>query len=251
MRSGLIQTRPDTLGQVSTEENPQEPARWDDLPGKEYAELPYVSITLNQLVAYNMAYYRKAAGLTQEELGKLLEGWTQKPWGKAAVSAAERAWDGKRPRQFDADLLLGLSQAIGVPIPAFYLPPEDDGVNHRYLIRTPHPTGGYATLTSMHDLLSHVLSDPPDDDTEANQRYRSRFVATFETHYPGLLPSDYFNDLTTEEELKARVARLRKQYDALRGLMGDLENTFGALDDRLCEIREARPPRDVERGEDG
>lgn len=218
---------------------------WDQLPGKEYDELPGVHITLNQLVAYNMAYFRKVAGLTQEELGRLLRGWTQKPWGKAAVSAAERAWDGKRPRQFDADLVLGLSQALGVPIPAFYLPPEDDGVERRYLIDAPHEGGRLHCLT-MHGLLSHVLSDPSDDESATAERYRSRFVATLEMHYPGLLPSDYFDDFTTEEQINARVIKLRKQHDTLRGLMGDLENTFEALNHRLSDIREARPPRPVE-----
>ncbi|MEU9839717.1 hypothetical protein AB0C69_10905, partial [Actinomadura sp. NPDC048032] len=83
---------------MTTPETSNDDRSWDRLPGKAYGELPAAAITLNQLVAYNMAYFRKAAGLTQEDLGKLLRGWTQKPWGKAAVSAAERAWDGKRPR---------------------------------------------------------------------------------------------------------------------------------------------------------
>ncbi|MEU9838362.1 hypothetical protein AB0C69_03975, partial [Actinomadura sp. NPDC048032] len=112
----------------------------------------------------------------------------------------------------------------------------------RYVIEAPH---GCVGLLSMHDLVSHILSDPPDDQSEVSQRYRSRFVSTLEMHYPGLLPSDYFDDLTTEEEIKARTAKLRKQYDTLRGLMGDLENTFDALTRRLMDIQEARPPREV------
>lgn len=217
---------------------------WKDLPGTQYADLPAVHVTLNQIVAWNMAYFRKVAGLTQEELGKLLQGWTQKPWSKAGVSAAERAWDGKRPRQFDADLVLGLARALDVPVTAFYLPPDDDGVHRRYLIDPPYPPVAVPdTCMNMHDLLGYVLSDPSEDDTEASRRYRERFLATMETHYPGLIPSDYFDEMTTEEQLKARVSKLRKQYDTLRGIMGDIEGTFEALHARLEEIREARPPR--------
>ena len=56
-------------------------------------------MTVNQLAAYNMAFYRKVAGLTQEELGAPLG------WSVASVSAAERSWDGKRIKKFDADEL--------------------------------------------------------------------------------------------------------------------------------------------------
>lgn len=236
---------------VTSEESDSTNLRWDDLPGTEYRELPAVRVTLNQIVAWNMAYFRKAAGLTQEELGKLLQGWTQRPWGKAGVSAAERAWDGKRPRQFDADLILGLARAMDVPIAAFYLPPDNDGVTCRYVIDPPYPPTGVPDVSiTMHDLLSYALSDPAEDDSEAHKRYRERFVSTLETHYPGLLPSDYFDEMATEEQIKARVSKLRKQYDALRGIMGDIEGTFEVLHRRLDEIREARPPRRIEGPED-
>src|SRR5260370_31560685 len=78
-------------------------------------------VTINQVVAHNVTRFRKAAGLTQEELGERLGGWT-----KAAVSEAERTWDGKRIRQFVADTLAALATALGIPLLALFLPPDQD-----------------------------------------------------------------------------------------------------------------------------
>jgi transcriptional regulator with XRE-family HTH domain len=78
-------------------------------------------VTPDQVAAWNMAYWRKRAGLTQAQLGERI-GWTN-----AAVSEAERSWDGGRTREFNARLLLAVAAALGVPLTALLLPPEDAG----------------------------------------------------------------------------------------------------------------------------
>lgn len=78
-------------------------------------------VTLDQVAAWNMAYWRKKAGLTQRELGERI-GWTH-----AAVSEAEKTWDSGDTRKFNAPLLLRLAAALGVPLTALLLPPEDVG----------------------------------------------------------------------------------------------------------------------------
>lgn len=78
-------------------------------------------VTPDQVAAWNMAYWRKKAGLTQEQLGKRI-GWTY-----TAVSEAEKTWDSGRIRKFNAPLLLSLAAALGVPLTALLLPPEDTG----------------------------------------------------------------------------------------------------------------------------
>src|SRR5438132_6910643 len=95
------------------------------------AELPVQPVTVNQVVGYNMASYRKAAGLTQEDLGKRLGGWT-----KVAVSSAERSWDGKRIRKFDTDEIVAIAAALGVPVMALLLPPSDAGTAVEYTFTT-------------------------------------------------------------------------------------------------------------------
>ena len=85
--------------------------------------------TPNQVVAFNLRRIRLESGLTQEEAveraGPFLPG---KPWSRVVWSAAERSVAGKRIRQFDADELVALAAAFGVPVAAFFLPPDPDGV---------------------------------------------------------------------------------------------------------------------------
>ena len=119
---------------------------------------------MNQLVGYNLAVYRNAAGLTQEELGKRLGGWT-----KVAVSAAERSWDGKRVRKFDADELMLLATVLGVPVTALFLPPADAGVAVRYVLDAP----------GFHDLVTLLPDFVPtgDGDSAGMREFRTRLMA--------------------------------------------------------------------------
>lgn len=229
-----------------------------DKIGVDYTELQGVHVTVNQVIAFNMAYFRKVAGLTQEELGVELLGWTSKPWTKAAVSAAERSWDGKRIRQFDADLLYGLARTFGLPITAFFLPPADDGVKVRYLIDPPHryddlppeelrrwrEKAGLSFCSIMADLYSYAMSSPSDEDHPIMEAYRSRLVAA-RAMYEGnddVLDADA--DLTTYDQLVDRAARLRRQYDQLRELAGDVETMLENTYERIRENRPAgRAPR--------
>lgn len=215
--------------------------------GTEYNELPGVHVTVNQIVAYNMARYRKAAGLTQEELADRLAGWTPKRWSKAAVSAAERSWDGKRVRQFDADLLFGLALAFGLPITAFFLPPADDGVERRYLIDATYG-GNWAGCQEMVDLLNYAMSDPvgegerEDEGTEymAMRDYQARLTAAIDFHFGAGVAELSFrsvDDLNDEQQVIYRLEKIRGQYDALRGIMGDLGKTHDHLVDRLVELK--------------
>jgi hypothetical protein len=98
----------------------------------------------------------------------------------------------------------------------------------------------------MHDLLTFVLSDPPEDDDDVSRRYRERYLSTIEMHMPGLMPENFAEDASTEAQIKARVVKLRKQYDVLRSVMGDIETAFEGLHERLDKIREKRPPREIE-----
>jgi uncharacterized protein YegP (UPF0339 family)/transcriptional regulator with XRE-family HTH domain len=128
------------------------------------AGLPVQAVTINQVVGYNMASYRKAAGLTQEDLGQRLGGWT-----KVAVSAAERSWDGKRIRKFDADEIILIAAVLGIPPAALFLPPEGDGTVVRYVLDVPGEDGEQA------DLLTYVfpIHDP---DSPAMAAYRKRLI---------------------------------------------------------------------------
>jgi transcriptional regulator with XRE-family HTH domain len=73
-------------------------------------------VTADQVVAWNLAWYRRAAGMTQRELEEEL-GW--KP-GRA--SEAERSWDSGRTREFNAQLLADLATILGIPVAGLFNP---------------------------------------------------------------------------------------------------------------------------------
>ena len=200
------------------------------LEADDYSGLPGEHVTANQVVAYNVAYWRKAAGLTQEQLGERLGGWS-----KVIVSAAERSWDGKRVRQFTADDIVQLGRALGVPIAALFLPPEDDGITRRYLY---HPPGD--DCLGMWALFALLISNPSNEDTPEMSRYRERYVEAMNRYVdPGRGDelADYLEDLTTTERLAERLERLRWQRGALAALVDDLDRLGDSLADRLHETR--------------
>jgi transcriptional regulator with XRE-family HTH domain len=134
-------------------------------PATPLRALPVRRLTVNRLVAYNMAAFRKAAGLTQEELGEPLG------WSVASVSAAERSWDGKRVKKFDADEIVAIALALGVPISALFLPPEDDGTAVRYMFDTPGSRDGGLGVLLTYSFPAHEGDSPVMD------AYRKRIIA--------------------------------------------------------------------------
>ena len=129
------------------------------------ADLPVWRVTVNSIVALNMAYFRKAADLTQEELGERIG------WGKSVVSTAERSSDAKRVRSFSAEDLIAISTALGVPLAALFLPPEDHGTAVRYVLDGP----GHKHL-EVTDLLAYV-SPAYGGDSPVMDAYRKRNIA--------------------------------------------------------------------------
>lgn len=86
---------------------------------------PAEPLTPNQLVSYNLLRARRARGWTQQELGERIARYTGRAWSNASISAAERAWQGGRPRKFDADEIAAFCHVFDVPFGYFLLPPED------------------------------------------------------------------------------------------------------------------------------
>lgn len=74
-------------------------------------------LTPNDVVSLNMAYYRQAAGLSQQQLADKLG------WLKSVVSTAERTWEGNRKRNFTADDLAELAAFFRVPVGALFVAP--------------------------------------------------------------------------------------------------------------------------------
>jgi uncharacterized protein YegP (UPF0339 family)/transcriptional regulator with XRE-family HTH domain len=168
------------------------------------AGLPVQSVTINQVVGYNMAVYRKAAGLTQEDLGQRLGGWT-----KVAVSAAERSWDGKRVRKFDADEIIRIAAVLGVPVTALFLPPEDHGAAVRYVLDVPGSEDGESP-----DLLAYVFSEYQGD-SPAITAYRMRLIAVGASEHVPVANLD-----TAERVLELAQQTAEEALDQARGEAG-------------------------------
>jgi transcriptional regulator with XRE-family HTH domain len=184
--------------------------------------LPERLVTVNQVVARNIACYRREAGMTQHELADRL-GWPQNK-----VSEAETSWKGKRTREFDAHTLTGLALALGVPLNALFLPPEDDGEGVRYLFRPP----GVDEDLGMGDLMATVNSDS-DDDGDAMASYRRRFLNAagkyLEEGWQEEIAS-WLRPLVGPEELEEGAYRLRGQREQLLASAAWLGDMADALD---------------------
>ena len=189
----------------------------------EYATLPAQQVTVNQVVAWNMTHLRRAAALTQEELGELLG------WSKAIVSAAERSWDGKRVRQFTVDDVAAIARALGVPMTALFLPPEDDGDHKRYVLRLAEQDGDCLNMT---DLMWLALTDNESESAVMNI-YRNRLrgaVTTYLDQFWAEEVAGWLRQIDSEEARADRAARLRSRRAALLDLAAELSDLADTLE---------------------
>lgn len=167
---------------------------------------PAVTLAMDQVVAINVRYWRKAAGLTQAQLGERLG------WSAAVVSAAERSVAENRDRRrFDAQELTELCIALGVPLSALFLPPPGDGEEASYQFTA----GG--RQYSMDELMEQVTMPDTVTDTVVMEDYRERFFRA------GMHAADNPRQIALVIRWTSGVA-LRAQWAAdLRQQSADLE----------------------------
>jgi len=84
---------------------------------------PYLGLTPNQVVAFNLAQARQWRGWTQDQAAEALEPYLGKRWSKASVSQAERSIAGKFVRNFDADEIVAFARTFELPVTWFFMPP--------------------------------------------------------------------------------------------------------------------------------
>ncbi len=172
-------------------------------------------LTIDRVVAWNLAWYRNQAGLTQEELGKLV-GTT-----KSAISEMERAWNGKRPREFQAQFLASAAAELRIPLTALFLPPFDEHddsekEDSQYWFTT--SGGEHGKPLRMRDLLLLTMPDN-DDQTAVMDAYRYRLRLQAER----LLDSDWAEDVARWLRMHEDSDVLRRRAIRLRGSQEDLE----------------------------
>jgi len=91
-----------------------------------------------------------------------------------AVSAAERSWDGKRVRKFDADEIVAIATVLGVPVSAVLLPPANAGtaVDYTFTAGT-----GKESEVSAASLIRRVFLMFGDADSPAMDAFSRRQMA--------------------------------------------------------------------------
>ncbi len=191
---------------------------------------PTRHVTVNQIVAWNIAWLRREADLKQEELGELL-GWPQNK-----VSEAERSWNGKRTREFDAETLIALAMALEVPVNAFFLPPHDDGQDVTYMIRP----AGQAEDRGMGDMMKFAITDT-DGDTEIMASYRRRLLGAVGKYLGEGWRSDvarWLRRAVGREAIREGAYSMRGLRASLLALAEDVDAWYGALEQAAGEEEE-------------
>jgi len=187
------------------------------------AELPAEHVTIDQLVALNVRYWRRKARLTQAELGERIG------WSAPNVSAAELSADpSKDKRRFDAHTLVALAMALDVPLIALFMPPPDDGIRVRYLFHA-HEHG--ADCSDMAELFLFLM--PEGTDAPVADEWRGYFAGAVSRYMdPGRGAEfiTYLDEMTTAEQRAARLERISGQRQAILSLLSDLDQQASAIE---------------------
>lgn len=182
-------------------------------PGTDrYEALPAEDITIDQVVAWNIRYYRRARGMTQEELGERVG------WSAANVSAAERSVEEHRDRRrFDAQTIAELAIALALPIAALFLPPDDDGQGKRYRWHNGDDSHG------MRDLMILVMHNTGEESDVADAyRYRYRAGVTYYVDEQwGEAVGGWFAPMDDKESRLEAAARFRDRQRKLLAMAAD------------------------------
>lgn len=182
---------------------------------------PVREITVNQIVAYNLARFRREAHLTQQQAG-LRAGWSA-----SSVSEAERSWDSGRTREFDAHTLTALAITVGVPVTGLLLPPDGDEDEARYMVRMPD-----RQLLTMGDYVERAVMPDTDEDTSATDLYRSRFNAVVNRYLDPEWAAEaagWLRDTRSPQQRRELAARLRDKTIALRDMADEVDALWKAI----------------------
>jgi len=147
-----------------------DPTDEDGTQGHPDDGLPIRIVSVNDVVSMNLANFRKAAGLSQQELADRIG------WLKSVISTAERSWEARRKRNFTVGDLIDIASGLGIPTAALLLPPEDDGVAVTYMVDGLHGTGPQP----LRDLVPMVMADSSAyaGESAAVKEFRRRLLAT-------------------------------------------------------------------------
>lgn len=135
-----------------------------------------MTMTPNQVIAFNLGRARRLRGMKQEDAAEALAPYLGTRWSVATFSAAERSVAGERIRQFTADEVVAFAQAFSLPIPWFFIPPHK-GEGTTSISANPNPPSipDGDVLLSSSDMIDLLFAKGLDDFTRrlGEERYSS------------------------------------------------------------------------------
>lgn len=200
------------------------------------ADDPYVQITPNQVVAYNLAEARALRGWTQEEAAARLEDFVGSRWSKATFSAAERSVDGRRVRQFTADEIVAFSRCFDVPVGFFFMPPRPSQTPQQ-TVRLKASENPWAGI-GLAELLDTVFGAPGDEEV-MSARLR-QFLG--EVGMSDLTEAQNRAAWRAEDALEAVVEKELARFDEWRKSLTELAGQLRSWQNlaKARAVREAR-----------
>jgi hypothetical protein len=143
---------------------------------------------LNEIVAYNFRAARELRGWTQEDTARALDPLLGQRLPQASISAIERAYEGDRHREFDAQEILAFALGFDLPLVWFFLPPPGD---HRTLHHTTNTVselygivfGRETRLQPVYDRLRQLGIDEPTEVDRTVENLTGRSSPARQTSY--------------------------------------------------------------------
>ncbi len=85
-------------------------------------------LDMTQVVGHRMWTARDDQGKTQEWVAERMTRFTGTSWTSSTVSLAENSPTSSRPRSFTANEVVALARTFTLPIPYFFIPPDEPSV---------------------------------------------------------------------------------------------------------------------------
>ncbi len=186
-------------------------------------------LTVNQIIAFNVAKARLLRGWTQEEAARAIAPYLGKLLSPASFSAIERSVDAGRVREFDGDELLAFARGFRVPLVWFFTPPSTwDGVG---IATADAGDEGLDPLVMLHAVLGTPETIPDYKQylfSWPDPRHRLRIYADGRTENLGPVSEDVYPLL--DELVRARAQRLlRDRFGGIEGAREVLESLTAVL----------------------
>ena len=114
--------------------------------GRSRKERPDDLMDMTQVVGWRMSAARKSQGRTQEWVAERMTLFTGVNWTISTVSLAENSATSSRPRSFTANDIVALARTFGLPIPYFFIPPDDPPMEPNF---PGAPDAGWSCLVGL------------------------------------------------------------------------------------------------------